>query len=397
MYEKNSVESPNKLVEKVAIIGAGLGGLAAALALRKQGINVQIYEKARAFRPVGAGLSLFPNGLNSLDALAPGIAESLKSAGSECRVVNVKQSSGEIVMQNPVSLAEKYGQPMLNIRWSRLQEILASTVPSDIINLDCLCTNFEQNENCVNVYFDNGKTEQVDLLIGADGVNSTVRQILIQDGSPRYAGRLSWRAIIQYKHEALLNNEVTILASKVGKIFTFIDVGEGYIFWSAGALTADCTLSQTAIDVKARVLEEFAGWTEPIQSIVEATNAKDILERPIWDRPPLPSWSNNRVTLLGDAAHPMVPSLGQGANTAFEDAYELAECLSRAANIKAALSSYEQSRIERTQVIQARSGLEGSRSYDTDSDKFLSRATEQSLVSQTEFDDWLYNYKCLAF
>ena len=115
-------------------------------------------------------------------------------------------------------------------------------------------------------------------------------------------------------------------------------------------------------------------------------------KEPICDRPPLQAWSQGRVTLLGDAAHPMIPSLGQGANTAFEDGWELASYLSQSENLETALAKYDQSRIERTQVIQARSATQGSRSYEADSDKFLSKAMQQTQVSQPKFEDWLYQY-----
>lgn len=393
MSENKSREFPSIVVEKVAIIGAGIGGLATAIALLKQGISVQVYEKARSLRPVGAGLTLLPNGLNSLDSIAPGIVESLKLTGSQTRMVNLKKSRGELLAQNKISLMEKYGQPMLNIRWSRLQEILASALPADTIHLNCRCISFVQNDRGVEIYFDNGKTVQADLLIGADGINSVVRQTLIADGSPRYAKRMSWRSVVKYNHELLPPDEVTLLTASNGKNFMLIDVGDGYIFWSAGALAADASVTENAADVKSRVLEKFAGWAEPVQAIVEATDSNQIVERPIWDRSPLSSWSKGRVTLLGDAAHPMVPSLGQGGNTAFEDAWELSQYLSNAPSIEAALASYEKSRIHRTQVIQARSALQGSRAYDADSQTYLRGVLQQTQMSQSEFEDWLYNYK----
>ncbi|NJM19060.1 MAG: NAD(P)-binding protein [Richelia sp. RM2_1_2] len=382
--------SEQKLIKNTTVIGAGIGGLAVALALRKQGIEVQVYEKAQQLLPVGAGLTLFPNGLNTLEAISPGIVKSLIDAGSPTHQVNIKKSSGETIFPQPQKLLEKYGQPMLNIRWSRLQEILASKLPKDIIYLNHRFVNFKQDEDSVQLEFANGKTLETNLLIGCDGINSAVRETLFKDGLPRYARRLSWRAVIEYSHELLPSNEVFIITSNTGKIFTIIDVGGGYIFWSAGMLSEDDFAPSQ--QVKSRVLQEYSGWAEPVQAIIQATPADKIVERPICDRPPLQCWSQGKVTLLGDAAHPMIPSLGQGANTAFEDGWELANYLSHSDNLETALAQYEESRIERTQIIQARSAIQGSRSYEADSDKFLSKAMQQTQLSQSEFEDWLYNY-----
>lgn len=380
------------MVNKVAIIGAGLGGLSVAQALLKQGINAQIYEKARFLRPVGAGLSLVPNGLHSLEAITPGITLSLTAQGSETHQLKLHKSNGELIGQKSVTLLEKYGQPMLQIRWSRLQEILASQLPPDIIHLDHRCIGFEQNDQKVTVWFESGKTVEADLLIGADGLNSVVRQTLIGDGEPSYAGRMSWRAVLKYSHEKLLPHQVMSMTASDGKIFGFFDLGSGYVFWSAASLWPEGSIAQSPADVKSRIQENFTGWAEPVPEILAATPSQDIIERPICDRPPLKNWSQGRVTLLGDAAHPMVPLLGQGANTAFEDAWELAQYLRHFPDITAALANYENSRQPRTQIIQIRNAVKAKRAYEADSENYLSEIMHQTQVSDAEFEQWLYNY-----
>jgi len=376
----------------IAIIGGGIGGLATAIALLKNGFNVQVYERAQALRPIGAGLTLTPNGLNSLDAIHPGIVELLKQAGSQVKTLTLKRSTGETIASKQMMTMEQYGQPMLNIQWSRLQAILASVLPPDIIHLNHRCIGFQQHENCVETHFENGKTVQSDLLIGADGINSVVRQKLIGDGSPLYGGRMSWRAVIQYPHELLSPDSATLITA-LGKNIMLIDVGEGYTFWSAGALLTDDSVCERATDAKARMLEIFAEWTEPVEAILKATPAEDIVERPICDRIPLPRWSSGRVTLLGDAAHPVVPSLGQGANSAFEDAYELAECLSSAPSIEGALEAYDRRRIPRLEAIYTQSAHRGERSYKPDSETVFREMMKPSQMNQDEFEEWLYSYK----
>lgn len=388
------IEFSGPVVKTVAIIGAGPGGLSAAIALRNQGIQVQVYEQAREFRPVGVGLTLFPNGLRVLDMMKPEIVESLLQSGSKALMVNLKNSAGEMILQTPTTLMEQYGQPMLNIRWTSLQDSLRSFLPADIIHLQHRCIGFSQDDKYVTVQFETGETVQVDLLIGADGLNSVVRQMLIGDGPPHYVGRLSWRTLIQDDHDLLSPNHATFITSAEGKVMSLFDVGGGYTFWSAASLSQTGSLSPSAAAVKSRVLEEFAGWAEPVPEMVIATDATEILERPLFDRPPLTYWSKGRATLLGDAAHPMVPALGQGANTAFEDAYELSQYLSRSSSLESALTSYEKSRIQRTQVIQARSALQSARAYEMDSETYLRRGVKELVNASTnEFENWLYNYQ----
>lgn len=381
------------MTKKVVVIGAGLGGLAVAIALRKQGIDARIYEKARELRPIGAGLSLAPNGLKALAAIDPDIVTNLMETGCQAQSVNLRKSTGELITKIAITFVDKYEQPMLNIRWSYLQKTLADFLPPEIINLSHRLVGFEQQGDKIAVHFDNGATATADLLIGADGINSKVREVLIADGPPRYAGRLSWRGVIQFQHELLLPNEVTFIAGSDGKNFALFDVGGGYIFWSAGALSPDKSLPDDAAAVKNRVVEMFAGWAPPVGPVLAATPPEEIVERQIEDRIPLTRWSSGAVTLLGDAAHAMVPSLGQGANSAFEDAWELSRFLAVQPGIAEALAHYESSRIPRSQIIHARSALQGSRYYDTDNEIFSRGILEQANAGQIAFEDWLYGYK----
>ena len=382
------------IVENVAIIGAGPGGLATAIALQKQGFNVQVYEKAQEFRPAGTGLGLLPNGLNCLDAIAPGIVESLKHSGCQVRQGVLKNIAGATIRANPTSrYLEKYGQPLVTVWWWRLQQILATRLPSDIIHLNHHCTGFEQNDSGVELYFDNGNKVHADLVIGADGLNSAIRQNLIGDGKPNYVGSMCWRSVIKYNHE-LLNPDELVFIKGNKQIMYLLNVGDGHICWITRKLSPNCFLSRSATEVKSRVLNELADWGESLRAIVEATEAEQILEGAICDRLPLTSWSKGRVTLLGDAAHPMAPAMAQGANTTFEDACELAYCLSESSNIEEALSNYEKCRIDRTQVIQSRSRLAEMRYYEADRETSSEQTNDRSpQTTNNEFQDWLYNYK----
>ncbi len=376
---------------KVSIIGGGIGGLATAIALRNRGFDAHVYERAQALRPVGAGLTLSPNGLNSLEAIQPGIVDALKKAGSEVHRLTMKRSSGETIIAQPVDLAPKFGQPMLNIHWSRLQSVLASALPLESIHLNHRCVAIEQDESGVKAHFQDGKSAVADVLIGADGINSVVRQALFDDGAPAYAGRMSWRAVINYPHEELTSNASSGFTSPDGKNFMLFELGDGYTCWSAGALMAEPVVSPSAKATKDLVLKTYAGWADLVEGIVKATPAEDIVERPISDRPPLRRWSHGRITLMGDAAHPVVPALGQGANMTFEDAYELPGFLASAPDVETAFAHYEASRIPRTDTIYARSAIQGVSSYKPDSDTTLAQTVAR--ISEDEFQIWLYGYK----
>ncbi|MDZ8239035.1 MAG: NAD(P)/FAD-dependent oxidoreductase [Nostoc sp. ChiQUE01a] len=388
---KNLTQKFSKpIVEKVAIIGAGPGGLATAIALQSQGVDVQVYEKAQEFRPAGTGLGLAPNGLNFLDAIAPGIVETLKSSGCQVNHTVLKNIHKETIRTSQTKYLEQYGQPLLTVWWYRLQQVLASRLPSDIVHLNHRCIGFDQDENGVKIHFDGQKSVDADLLIGADGVNSVIRETLFGEGKPNYIGSMCWRAVIKYHHE--LFNDYELVFVKGNKQFMYIlNLGGGYTSWISRKFSPDYSVSQDADEVKSRILHELADWDESFRAVVEATPPDQIWEGPICDRPPLTHWSQGRVTLLGDAAHPMAPAMGQGANTTFEDAYELAQCFSHSPTLEEALTTYEQSRIERTKIIQARSAVGEMRYYEDFTSP--SQTPQRKMTLNEDFHKWVYTYK----
>ena len=383
----------NTAVKNVAIIGAGLGGLACAIALRKQGLNVRVYEQAKDFRPVGAGIGLAPNGFNSLEAIEPNLVTSIKSSGCCVSKSTLKNTLGETISSDPINsiFLDKYGHSLVTIWWWNLQQILASLLPPEIIYLDRRFIDFQQNEDGVEIYFANGKTARADLLIGADGIKSAVRKKLTAEEQLRYLGSFCWRAVVQCDRSFIEPNELVFIQGNQQFMY-LLNLGDGNISWITRELSPEYQLSANAAETKSRVLDEIADWAEPIQAIVQATDAERILEGPICDRLPLSSWSKGRVTLLGDAAHPMSPAMGQGANMTFEDAYELANCLSRFSSIEEAFTNYEKNRLERTKIIQAYSAEREMRYYETEEQK-AGRETPPESQTIDEIRQWLYSYK----
>ncbi len=270
--EKSQIQKlSTPLMAKVAIIGAGLGGLAVAMALRKLGVDVQVYEKAQDFRPIGGGLGLLPNGLKCLEAIEPGIIEILKNSGCEVRTTILKNTQGETIRTRPAQkYKDEYGEPLITVWWWRLQQILASKLPSESIHLHHRCIGLEQNEHGVKIFFANGKIVNADLVIGCDGINSVIRDTLIADGKPRYLGSMSWRTVIKYNQDILDSCDLGFV--KGNKEFMYLlNVGDGYISWIYRKLLPDCVLSENMDEVKSRILHELADWGEPFRLLVEAT------------------------------------------------------------------------------------------------------------------------------
>ena len=382
-------------VQNIAIIGAGLGGLACAIALRKQGIEAQVYEQASNFRPVGGGLALFPNGLNFLELIEPDIVKDIKNAGCCVQKIVRKNIAGDTVSSSPTTqLREKYGQTIVTIWWWHLQQILASKLPDNSIHLNCQCIDFEQSEQGIIIHFEGGKTARADLLIGADGIQSVVRKTLIGESPPRYLNSMSWRATIKCSQKLLHPNEIVRIVSERQFLF-LINVGSGYINWTTRKFAPSYHLSNNGEEMKERILQDLTDWAKPFRNLIETTPAEKVFEAPIYDRLPLSSWHQGRVTLLGDAAHPMSPSMGQGANSTFEDAWVLTQCLSRFSSIGEAFSEYETERIERTKIMQIKSAEGEKNQWKTNNKTQTQPQRRRNLDSG--FTDWLYKYKPFSF
>jgi len=229
---------------------------------------------------------------------------------------------------------------------ARLHEVLLDAVGTGVVRTGIHVTGFAQTAEGVTAECDSGERLDTDLLIGADGLHSAVRAQLVGDGPPRYAGYTSWRGVTP-PGQVRPPDRVTETWGH-GERFGLVDIGFGEIYWFA---VANAPPGGTDRDARAELLARFGGWHDPIRVVIEATPPNRIIRTDIVDREPITSWHDGRVVLLGDAAHPMTPNLGQGAGQAIEDARSLAQCLASARSLDDALRGYEAARVARANAF----------------------------------------------
>ena len=341
---------------KALIIGGGIGGVSTAVALRRVGIDAVVFEQADALREIGAGLSVWTNAVKALRKLGAG--DSVLASGSIVERFEARNWRGEVLGETPFGeLGRKLGAPNVIIHRAELLRGLTKLMDERSVHCHARCVGFEQNSRSVTACFADGRKAEGDLLIGADGLHSVIRTKLFGESKPRYAGYTCWRGLAQFVHEEFPTG-YSFETWGPGRRFSIHHCGLGRVFWYA---TKNLPEGMPAAKAghQAEVLEWFREWHAPIPEVIKATESSAILRNDIVDRKPVKRWGQDRVTLLGDAAHPTTPNLGQGACQAMEDAVVLASCLRAASDVPAALRSYEAMRMARTANITNQSWLIG--------------------------------------
>jgi 2-polyprenyl-6-methoxyphenol hydroxylase-like FAD-dependent oxidoreductase len=338
--------------KNIGIVGGGIGGIAAALALRQAGIDVVVYEKAAQLCEVGAGMMLWPNATRVLREM--GLLESVLAQSGPNTHFLVRASCGKILMN--IALGQ-FDVPAVCIRRTDLLSVLLAALQPECVHLGCELEDLEQSEGKVRLYFKGGLVKEHDVVIGADGIRSRVRSKLFGASDPIYRGYTVWRGLAQYDGNAVpagCNSETW----GAGKRFGILNTGHRRFTWYATSNVPPHHLD-AACGRKRDLQQMFDGWHEPIANFIDATDESGILKNRACDFAPLRQWGRGMVTLLGDAAHSCTPNLGQGGCMALEDALVLAKCVNREPCLRTALREYESLRYQRTRRIQKRSRLIG--------------------------------------
>lgn len=342
---------------RVAIVGGGIGGLAAALALIRRGIPVDVYEQAQELTEVGAGVQITPNGARALQAL--GLSAEIDRVGTRTRGKRIHLwNTGETreFMQLGDAAVERYGAPYLTFHRADLHDLLRQAVVQaapEVLHLGRKCVDLVARSDSVDIRFADGSTATADVVVGADGVHSPIRQQLFGADRAEFTGCIAWRGLIPAERlpQSIDRAGGGMWLGPVAHIVTY-PVRKGALLNFIGMVDRDDwrVESWNAQGTVEECLRDFQGWHPDVRQMVEA-----ILIPYKWAlivRQPLERWSVGRVTLLGDACHSTLPFLSQGANMAIEDAFVLARCLSQpGASPEAALLSYERARRERTSRI----------------------------------------------
>ena len=339
---------------RIGVVGGGLGGLTAALCLIRQGFEVHVFEQTRTLTEVGAGIGLSPNALRVLRAI--GLEEEVKSHGTLPEAaVGLDWKTGRQLYRVPLKgVAEaKFGATNIQLHRADLLAILAAAIPRSQLHLHSRCTAVSSSDRNVLLTFADGRQEEFDLAVGCDGVRSKVREALHGPDDPRFTGNICWRALIAAeKLPFQVPAQTTNWIGRGGHIVTTRIRGGALINVVAVRETSHWAAESWSIEASPNeILAAYPKLHRDVQTLLE--HAERCFKWGLFDRDPLLNWSKGRITLLGDAAHPMLPFLGQGAAMAIEDACVLALELRRSPqDVAAAFCAYEAKRVPRTARVQ---------------------------------------------
>ena len=378
----------------IAIIGAGIGGMTAAVTLAKKGVKVSIFEQAPELSEVGAGLTITPNATKGLMYL--GLEKQMKEVGMAHKQQGVRHfETGEMIvpLERGEKMLEKYGAYQFQAHRADVHDVLIDELK--LHNSNTIYTNHElidlnEKNNSVEIVFSNNETYEVDFVIGADGNRSVVRKIILGDDDPQFAGYVAWRGLVPV--ELLGEDDFDECGSSAfiapGRVFARYLVRNGELYNYVAFLATDEWAEEgwaipSKVDI---VMDIFSDYNQQVKNIIAATPAKDLFKWGIFAREPVSKWSTKNITLLGDAAHPLEPFMGQGASLAIEDGVVLGRIIEDSDSSDEIVSRYESARVERAHFVTEHSKRAGARFTGIDPEKY----TKEEHKNEEELG--LFNY-----
>ncbi|MBS0223319.1 MAG: FAD-dependent monooxygenase [Proteobacteria bacterium] len=382
---------------RIAIVGGGIGGLSAALQLLKAGLDVHVYEQAPRITEIGAGIQISPNASRLLHRL--GLKPAMDAVGVRPLAVHQRRWDDGRTLQRAQVGAEveaTFGAPYYHFHRADLATLLADALPPERLHVGHKLVDLEQKSGRVTAHFENGGTTEADLLVGADGIHSRVRSLVFGLEKPRFTGCVAWRGLVPAERIRHLDIEIAS-HNWMGP--------DGHVvhYWVAGGrmMNVVCVVehgdwtqeSWTDKGEVADVLARYEGWHPTVRGLIGA-----FPETFVWalhDRAELPHWSDGRVTLLGDACHPMLPMMAQGAAQSIEDGAALASLLTAMpGDIEGALARYEAVRKPRATRLQQASAANRTRFHLPDGE--AQRARDEALATSGDRSianiGWLYGH-----
>lgn len=349
----------------IGIVGAGIGGLVAAIALRRAGHDVVVFEQAKQFARVGADINLTPNAVRALDGLGVGEAARVTAARPSHRISRTYDTGEETSRLEMADTAEqRYGAPQLTIHRADLLAALADMFPNERVALGKRAEKIAADEKGVSLSFADGTDARVGALIGADGIHSCVRTAMFGAESPRFTGIVAYRAVVPAERVAGVPNLgaftkwwgpnpqsqiVTFPLNRDKDVFIFATTPQDS--WHLESWTAPGSVEE--------LREQYVAYHPEARALLDACDT--VLKTALYERDPMPAWTKGRMALLGDAAHPMLPFMAQGAGMAIEDAVALADAMADAdaADVPAAFARYAEARWARNAQVQGRARRNG--------------------------------------
>lgn len=386
---------------KVLIVGAGLGGLSAALCLLKAGFNVEVYEQAPALAEVGAGIQISANPMHVLRDL--GLEDAVVALGVQPGAYVFRlHDTGEVIQEFPLAAEHRrqHGAPYVQLHRADLHELLAKAAQNakpDLIQLNRRAAGFTESGRGVTLHFSDGTSVNGDIIVGADGLKSTIARQIVGEIPATYTGDAAWRITVPVDRlpKPFLPPVMSVFMGPGGHAVCYYLRG-GALLNFVGIIETD-EIAEESWTVKfpwERLKADYAGWHEAVQTIIDAADRDQCYRWSLHNRPPVRNWSTKRATILGDAAHATLPYLAQGAAMAIEDGAVLARALQQSDDIAEGLDLYQRNRVDRTARI-VETSTQNRRLFHLPSQEAI-RAEFSKRNEGESRNRWLYSYNPLT-